>query len=147
MAKARLINCDFMNNMTKVSNKAKLLYYTLFVNGDDRGFIGNSDELIKVLETQESGYKQALQELVESGLIYEFSSNHDNKVYLIRHWYYHNKYRPNLWTNYIKYLQMVELIDNEYALKEKPFKGKEIKVNENKLNESKLNENKEVLPF
>lgn len=147
MAKQRLINCDFMNDMTHISNKGKLLYYTFFVNADDKGFVGNGKELIESLQgkTNESGevnlslldndFVSALHELLEQGLLYEFKSNHNNRVYLIRHWYYHNKLRQGLWTNYYKYLCMVEVVNNEYVLKEKPLKEK--KLNENKLNEIK----------
>lgn len=154
MAKQRLINCDFMNNMTKVSNKAKLLYYTMFVNADDRGFVGNAEDIIKNLNGNENDdtmallendYSTALNELVEKGLLYSFNSKHSNNIYLIRHWYFHNKYRNGLWTGYYGYLQQVEIINNEYILKEekgKPFKEKN-KLNEMKLNEIKLNEIKD----
>ena len=136
-----------MNDMTHISNKGKLLYYTFFVNADDKGFVGNGKELIESLQgkTNESGevnlslldndFVSALHELLEQGLLYEFKSNHNNRVYLIRHWYYHNKLRQGLWTNYYKYLCMVEVVNNEYVLKEKPLKEK--KLNENKLNEIK----------
>jgi hypothetical protein len=154
MAKQRLINCDFMNNMTKVSNKAKLLYYTMFINADDRGFVGNAEDIIKNLNGNESDdtmallendYSTALNELVDKGLLYSFNSKHSNNIYLIRHWYFHNKYRSGLWTGYYGYLQQVEIINNEYILKEekgKPFKEKN-KLNEMKLNEIKLNEIKD----
>lgn len=157
MAKQRLINCDFMNNMTKVSNKAKLLYYTLFVNADDRGFVGNADDLVKTLNSKENetplellgtDYKNALDELVEKGLLYCFDSKHSNTVYLIRHWYHHNRFRKGLWTGYYSHLQQVELVDDEYVLKEKKEKEKPLKeknkLNEMKLNEMKLNENKDI---
>lgn len=152
MAKQRLINCDFINDMTEVSNKAKFLYLMLFVNADDKGFVGNAKDIIENIEKKndekneislellENDYESALHELVEKGLLYEFKSNHNNRVYLIRHWYYHNKLKYNLWTNYYKYLQMVEVVENEYVIKKRETEKKPLK--ENKLNEIKLNENK-----
>ena len=151
MAKQRLLNCDFINASSfkvEMSNKAKLLYLFMFANGDDRGFVDNTNELIKTLQENDiefrneinlellnNDYQSALKELIDKGLIYEFNNNHKNKVHLIRHWYYHNKLRQGLWTNYYKYLCMVEVVNNEYVLKEKPLKEK--KLNENKLNEIK----------
>ena len=152
MAKQRLINCDFINDMTEVSNKAKFLYLMLFVNADDKGFVGNAKDIIENIEKKndekneislellENDYVSALHELVEKGLLYEFKSNHNNRIYLIRHWYYHNKLKHNLWTNYYKYLQKVEVVENEYVIKKRETEKKPLK--ENKLNEIKLNENK-----
>lgn len=152
MARQRLINCDFINDMTEVSNKAKFLYLMLFVNADDKGFVGNAKDIIENIEKKndkkneishellENDYVAALHELVEKGLLYEFKSNHNNRIYLIRHWYYHNKLKNNLWTNYYKYLQKVEVVENEYVIKKRETEKKPLK--ENKLNEIKLNENK-----
>lgn len=144
MARSRLINCDFMNNMTKVSNSGKLLYFMLFVNADDKGFVGNGEEIVRALSNNDKqNYDKAVEELVSKGLIYEFKSNYDNNVYLIRHWYYHNHFKNNLWSNYQKYLLMVDLENGEYLIREKERKPlKEIKTNEIKLNEiKKENEN------
>ena len=137
-----------MNDMTKVSNTAKLLYYMLFVNADDRGFVGNAEDIIKILNDNEKKHKEsvdrdfnaALLELKRKGLILEFTNKYECNVYLIIHWYYHNKKKNNVWTNYYKYFCLVEIVDNKYVLKEKPLKEK---VNENKLNEMKLNEIKD----
>lgn len=137
-----------MNDMTKVSNKAKLLYYMLFVNADDRGFVGNAEAIIKILnendekhkESKDKDYNNALTELKRKGLILEFTNKYECDVYLIIHWYFHNKIKKGVWTNYYKYFCLVEIVDNKYVLKEKPLKEK---VNENKLNEMKLNEIKD----
>lgn len=128
MANKRLIDCNFMKDMIDVSNKAKLLYFTFFVNADDKGFVGNAKDIIATLQRKsdeknevnlellDNDFVSALHELVESGLFYEFKSNHGNRVYLIRHWYYHNKMTKGLWTNYGKYLARVVVKDNEYIL-------------------------------
>ena len=155
MPRQRLINCDFfgVSGFTKnLSNKAKLLYFFFLANADDKGFVGNGLDLAENLDQCEQDfenvlfqykYVDALKELVDKRLAYEFSDRVGNKVFLIRHWFLHNKNQKFLTTNYISYLIKVELVDNEYCLKsekkEKPLKEKEIKENkEIKLNE--LNE-------
>lgn len=159
MIKQRLINCDFLNFggfTDKLSNKAKLLYFYFLTNADDKGFVGNAlsiaDSLDKCEENYENTlfnytYKDALSELVNRSLVYPFNDKYDNHIFLIRHWFMHNKFQKNLFTNHWKLLTNVDLINNEYILKN-PLKGKEIKINENKLNETKndlsssLNEDK-----
>lgn len=152
MAKKRLINCEFVNASSfkvNISNKAKLLYLYLFTNADDKGFVDTTNEIIASLTSNdtefrhetnlallENDYNTALQELLDKGLIYEFIDNHKNKIYLIRHWFYHNQLKKGLWTNYVNYLNKVELITNEYVYK-KPLK--ENKLNQDKLNQDKLN--------
>lgn len=155
MAKHRLINCEFINASSfkvGVSNKGKLLYLMMLMNGDDRGFVDTTNDLINALTTNESEldqsvslellentYSTALNELLDKGYIYEFKDNHSNRVHLIRHWFYHNKYVKGLWTNYRAFLNQVYLEDNEY------FIGKKL-LKENKINENKVNQdnNKEM---
>lgn len=124
--KSRLINCDFLNDMT-TTNEATLLYYRLIVNADNRGFVGNAIELCDTLENKQQEsvelvrytFKDALFELQEKGLIYIFENNHKGVVVLIRHWYYHNHYVKTAWTNYGKILKQVKLVDSEYILRDK----------------------------
>ena len=155
----RLINCDFLDTEAfndKISNKAKLLYYQMFINGDDRGFVGNTNTIIETLKKNddnfvdvvnmsllENDYPNALYELINKGYLYEFRDNHENKVHLIRHWFVHNKYRKGLWTNYGSFLKQVQLDESgKYVLKETHLK--EIKINESKINEIK-NNNEEII--
>lgn len=155
MARHRLINCEFLNAgsfKVNVSNRAKLLYFMMISNGDDRGFVdstqniiitleNNDSELDKVerLELLENTYNSALNELIDKGYLYEFIDNHQNKVHLIRHWFFHNKLVKGLWTNYRNFLELVHLENNEYILNsKKPFK--EDKIKETKLNQNKLNQ-------
>lgn len=155
----RLINCDFLDTEAfndKISNKAKLLYYQMFINGDDRGFVGNTNTIIETLKKNddnfvdvvnmsllENDYPNALYELINKGYLYEFRDNHENKVHLIRHWFVHNKYRKGLWTNYGSFLKQVQLDESgKYVLKETHLK--EIKINESKINEIKDN-NEEII--
>lgn len=160
--KQRLINCDFLNAggfTDKIPNKAKLLYFYMFINADDRGFVDNTFTLIETLEKNDkefrneinlsllnNDYPSALYDLIGRGYLYEFRDNHDNKVHLIRHWFVHNKYRKGLWTNYGSFLKQVEIVDGKYVLKDsikENYKLNEDKLNENNTNEIKVNEDKE----
>lgn len=151
MARKRLISCDFINSgsFSKLSNKAKLLYTFIFTNADDKGFCDNAEILIDNLNCAENisndnlledNYKVALQELIDKGLLFKFVGKHNNSVYLVRHWYYHNNFKKDLYTQYYKYLKKVELEENKYELRKKETIIKE----ENKINENKLNENKTI---
>lgn len=153
MARQRLINCDFVNAsgfLSNLSNKAKLLYFMFLMNADDKGFVGNAKVISDNLDQCEENfdnvlfqlkYDDAAHELVEKRLVYEFTDKVGNRTYLIRHWFYHNKNQKYLSTNFISYLAQVDLVDNEYILKnhkeEKPFKEKKIKENQIKPNKTK----------
>ena len=154
MPKQRLINCDFFGatGFTKnLSKKAKLLYFFFLSNADDKGFVSNGLDIAENLDQCEQDfenvlfqykYVDALKELVDKRLTYEFSDRVGNKTYLIRHWFLHNKQQKFLTTNFISYLAKVELVNNEYYLKEekeKPLKEKENK----KTKEIKPNETNE----
>ena len=148
MPRFRLLNCDFITSGSfklNLSNKAKLLYLMMFANGDDRGFVDNTNDIIRALENNDNengidsgltllntDYASGLQELVEKGLLYEFSDNHNNKVHLIRHWFYHNKLVKGLWTNYRNFLERVYIENNEYILGKKPLKENNINGNKTK---------------
>lgn len=154
MARKRLLNCEFVNASSfkvNISNKGKLLYLIMFANADDKGFVDSVNEIIQSLtqndtefrheinmELLENDYKSALTELIDKGLLFEFVDNHKNHIYLIRHWYYHNKMVKGLWTNYGSLLKQVEIVDNEYRLTKKS----KTKENNNKINYDKLNYDK-----
>ena len=160
--KSRLINCDFLTTEAfndKLSNKAKLLYMIMFINGDDKGFVSNTNTIISTLTKNdelftneinlsllENDYPNALIELINRGYIYEFRDNHENKVHLIRHWFVHNKWRKGLWTNYGSFLKQVELVEGKYVLKESSKENKinESIINENTINEIKLNNEEQI---
>lgn len=109
----------------------------MFTNADDCGFVDNVKNWITLLNSEDKNalelldndYKSALEELGNKGLIYVFTNKYGHKVYLIRHWYMHNKWKKGLLTSYGKYRALVELIDYEYIWKES---SKESKLNENK---------------
>ena len=152
MAKHRLVNCEFLNAgsfKVNISNKAKLLYLMMIIGADDRGFVDTTQDLINSLTTNdkeydksvslellENTYNTALNELLDKGYIYEFKDNHKNKVHLIRHWFYHNKLKKGLWTNYRTFLAKVYLEDNEYLIGKKP--SKEDKLKEDNLNQDNI---------
>ena len=130
--KQRLINCDFLLNgsFAKLPNKTKLLYLMLFFHADDRGFVGNAELVVDDLEKNDSEYdksisleliqttyQSAITDLVNQGYLFEFRDNHSNSVYLIRHFFYHNKYYSKAWTNYKRFLRLVKLVDNEYVMR------------------------------
>lgn len=130
MPRQRLLNCDFVEDSkfkVELPNKAKLLYFYMFANADDRGFVGKTLELIKMLNDndQDSGsfelapynYENALYDLIQKGFIYEFKNSHGGKTHLIRHWYYHNHIYKKAFTNYGQYLKLVVLRNNEYVMK------------------------------
>lgn len=161
MDKHRLINCDFLTKgpFLKVSNKAKLLYFLMIINADDRGFVNNTDDIIELLTNKEieegnvslkllnNDYTSALVELEDKGFLYWWDDKYGNRVYLIRHWFIHNKWKSGLHTNYGKFLYRVELKDYKYYLKEKEtLKENKDKIKQNNLNEINLNEIKSCEP-
>ena len=120
----------------------------LLTSADDKGYVDTANDLINALTSNEKDfgspitldllentYNSALNELIDKGYIYEFKDNHNNKVYLIRHWFYHNKLIKGLWTNYRNFDNQVHIEGNEYILGKKPLK--EDKINQDKSNQYK----------
>lgn len=166
----RMINCDFVNASSfklKTSNRAKLLYFFMLSNADDKGFVDNADELIELLDSNDrkfgnsssavlmpENFQTALDELIDKSLLYKFEDKHNNKIYLIKHWYYHNQMPKDRVrdSSYEKYLEKVKINDEkEYELclsaKQLPSKcdttaeqvSTQNKINKSKVNKSKLN--------
>lgn len=149
MANQRLMNCDFFLKGAfddVSSNKAKLLYFYFFINADDYGFVGNGGKIIKNLNEEESEqvglvdytYENACDDLVNKGFLYRFTDKHGNQIYLIRHFFIHNKFNVKyISTNYFSLRAKVDLIDGCWELKENPLRK------ENKENQQINNTNKE----
>lgn len=166
----RMINCDFVNASSfklKTSNRAKLLYFFMLSNADDKGFVDNADELVELLDSNDrkfgnssgailmpENFQTALDELIDKSLLYKFEDKHNNKIYLIKHWYYHNQMPKDRVrdSSYEKYLEQVKINDEkEYELclsaKQVPSKcdttaeqvSTQNKINKSKVNKSKLN--------
>ena len=143
--KLRLINCDFINasSFVNLSNKAKLLYIYMFASADDIGFVDNVNNTINLLTSNDTSqslellnndYNSALEELGQIGLLYRFTNKHGHSVYLIRHWFMHNRWKKGLLSNYSKYRDLVKLEDYEYVLKESSKEIITIKDNKTKDN-------------
>lgn len=179
MKTKRMLNVDFFNDSSfkiKLSNKAKLLYFYVLTSADDKGFCNNVDEIVLILNTNDAifhndatmellteNYETALAELLEKGFIIKFDGNHNNSVYLVRHWYVHNTIPKDRVTpsNYEKYLANVEVdsdgvynvVSNKCDTSARQVLDKcdtvvdtnKIKLNKIKVNESKVNINKENL--
>lgn len=155
MAKKRLINCDFLNSgsfKVNVSNKGKLLYYSMIVAADDLGFVDTTQDLINALEENDklfnnsvslelldTTYQGALEELVSRGYLYEFQDKYLNKVHVIRHWFLHNKWKEHLWTSYFNFYKQLSMKNGEYIMK--PFKeDNKLNINQDKPNEINVNQ-------
>ena len=154
MANQRLMNCDFFLKGAfddVSSNKAKLLYFYFFINADDYGFVGNANKIIKWLNSEEEDnnslvqytYESAADELVERGFLLKWVDKHQNPIYLIRHFFIHNKYNPKyISTNYFSLRAKVELIDGCWELKENHLRKENKENQENNANkENKSNDN------
>lgn len=161
-----MINTEFVNVSQfklKISNEAKLLYFYIVANADDKGFCAKADELIIILNSVsgtskgliDTGYDIALKELLDKGYLYSFVDSYDNIIYLVRHWYIHNQIPKDRESesNYEKFLEKVCLDDdNVYQMKSScntsakqvPSKckasAKQV-YSQNKLKENKINEN------
>lgn len=171
----RMINCDFVNASSfklKTSNRAKLLYFFMLSSADDKGFIDNADELIELLDSNDrkfgnesnamlmpESFETALDELLDKSLLYKFEDRHNNKIYLIKHWFLHNQIPTARVreSSYEKYLKKVKINDDkEYEIclsaKQVPSTcqanaeqlSSQRKENKSKVNESKLNNIKKV---
>ena len=157
MATQRLINCDFFLKGAFdgfSSNKAKLLYFYLFINADDYGFVGNANKVIKDLNEEENdinalvdyNYYQAADELVEKGLLFRFLDRHQNQILLIRHFFIHNKYNPRfMTTNYYTLKKQIELVDGCWEFKENHLRKENKESNVNKVNNVNNKEEKEEI--
>lgn len=138
----RLINCEFFTSsaFTKLSGGAKLLYYSMISAADDCGFIDRVDDLIMMNSLD----LKDIQELTDKGLVYAFKNHYDNSVYLIRHWFYHNKFKKGLYTRYFKLLKdnNIKLITSKYVKVSADDKtdGKLELVNENADDDSETME-------
>ena len=135
MAKSkRMINSNLVNASSfkmKTSNKAKLLYFYIMMNADDKGFCDNADELIALLNHNDAeygdnpeggkGFEEAIEELLNKNLLLVFENKYKDKVYLVRHWYLHNQIPKDrvTETTYVKYLSQVTVNkEGEYVKKE-----------------------------
>ena len=152
MANYRLINSDFVRDM-EVTNRAKLLYLFFMFNADDLGFVGNGKKVVSNLQSEElevgiaqETFNDALFSLVDKGLLYAFENNYGDTIYLVRHWFLHNKWKKGLWTNYKSLTKKVKLVDNEYVLKtEEEMKEEQERWTKKLVEEHPITQREEVL--
>ena len=156
MIRQRLINCDFLNAGTFInglSNKAKLLYLVMITNADDLGFVSNVHTIIEILtnkddeshqvnlELLKNDYTSALVELINKTYIYPFTDKHGSEIYVIKHWFMHNRFKQGLRTNYFTFYKQLEMENGEYFFRKRKEENlKERKIKENKENENKSND-------
>ena len=156
----RMINCDFVNASSfkmKISNKAKLLYFYIMANSDDKGFCDNADEIAEILNSNDRNFHNeasldlikedfvdALAELVQKNLVKKFNDKYGNPIYLVRHWYRHNqiprdRVRASLYDKYLKNYFVNN--EGEYQLLSRCVADATQLPTQNKINKSKVNKN------
>lgn len=157
MPNQRLLNCDFFIKGAfdgVSSNKAKLLYFYLFINADDLGFVGNADKVIKSLNeesAEENGlvtysFENAADELIDKGFLFRFIDRHGNQILLIRHFFMHNKYNARYCTtNYLSLRAKVELVDGCWEMKREPLKENKANNTNNTNKSIEKEEEKEIV--
>ena len=88
MAKRRCISVDVMESdeYQELSNAAKCMYIALMLRSDDEGVVINPRTVMRM-----TGFTDTqLDELIDSGFVLKV----DN-IYVIKHWYLHNKIQPS----------------------------------------------------
>lgn len=153
MAKRRCIAVDIYESeeFFCLSDKAKALYTYFILRSDDEGVIINPKTAMRLCMAGE----ETLRELIENGFVLEVG-----EIFVIRHWYAHNRIQPSrcvpsLFSAELEYLRVnqtkaYEFVDNlstncrPNIIKDNINKNNVIKSNSNEM---KLNEEKERLPL
>ena len=93
MAK-RLIDTSFLQSaaLLELDNETRLFYLYMICQADDLGFVDTIAQIGKLLGLNEEESYKKVECLVEKGYAIEFQRTRD-KIYLIKHWFIHNKYR------------------------------------------------------
>ncbi len=88
MAKRRCISIDFYDSemFCQLPSSAKHLYTELILHSDDDGVIINPTTVLRICKTK----RDVLELLVRRNLILKIDG-----IYIIRHWYVHNKVQPS----------------------------------------------------
>lgn len=141
MAK-RLIDTSFLQSATflELDKDTRLFYITMICQADDLGFVDTISSIGALLELTEERTNEIIECLVAKGYVIEFVRKRD-KIYVIKHWFIHNKYRKGLWTRFQKQSDMLTLDYGVYELQEKTLK--ESNINQNKVIQNKVNNNEE----
>ena len=88
MAKRRCISVDVFDSdiYLDLSNDAKALYTSLILHSDDEGVVINHQTVMRLLGSK----PEDVEELTKAGFLIKIG-----EVYIIRHWYVHNKVQPS----------------------------------------------------
>ena len=114
MAERRMISKKvvYSDNFNRLTAKSKLLYYTMVMEADDDGLIGN----IKQIFAHVGANKKSLDALCDNGFAICFR----NGVTVIRHWHVQNRIPRDRYkqTFYTKELSQLEICsDGTYRLR------------------------------
>jgi len=114
MAKRRCFSIDFYDSedFLNLSNNAKALYLGLLLHADDEGVIINARTILRITGETE----RTLTELFSAGFLIDVDG-----VYIIKHWYLHNKVQPARMVSSLYQSQLEKLYvtqTKEYAFKE-----------------------------
>lgn len=117
MAKRRCINIDFYDSemFCELPPSAKHLYTELILHSDDDGVIINPTTVLRICKVK----RDVLERLVRHNLILRIDG-----IYIIRHWYVHNKIQPS---------RKVDSIYSEMLFKLRVNERKEYEVIDDKL--------------
>lgn len=107
MAERRMISKKVVcqDSFISLSDKARLVYYSLLTEADDDGFIGNT----RVVLSLNNANKKSIDALCDKGFLIRFSSG----VTVIRHWKIHNLIQKD---RYKKTIYLEELASLEYDI-------------------------------
>lgn len=145
----RLINTNFLKSLTRLTNRALLLYYSFITWADSMGAVGEAEVILTLLQAKadnegdtgvglvKTDYRSALDELVEKGLVYEVKLTGGNAVYIIKHWWLHNKWRKYLKTNYFKAINEFYIEQGEYRPKNERKKKNQKERKEEQVTKTK----------
>lgn len=114
MAKRRCISRDVFESDAYhyLSHPAKTLYTAFILYSDDEGVVINTRTAMRMCECHESD----LIELVDSGFLLNVGD-----IYVIKHWYVHNKVQPSRMTKSLYQDELARLYvtqTKEYELRE-----------------------------
>lgn len=149
----RLINTNFLKSLTRLTNRALLLYYSFITWADSMGAVGEAEVILTLLQAKadnegdtgvglvKTDYRSALDELVEKGLVYEVKLTGGNAVYIIKHWWLHNKWRKYLKTNYFKAINEFYIEAGEYRPKNERKKKNQKERKEEQVTKTKTKTN------
>ena len=106
MAKRRCISVDVYESeeFYELSDKAKVLYTHFILRSDDEGVVINPKTAMRLCDAKD----EALKELIDSAFVLEVEG-----VYVVRHWYAHNRSRPSRVVPSLSSAELEHLVGNK----------------------------------